>query len=128
MEPRPGRPSSDSSVIEWHKAQLAPALSPLVMSMTPSPSLSLAGRPMTALALISLAVAFGSLSRAEVRPLGSSRSCAVSACRVSRSSASTSRCKPSSRSRSGVTFLSAMPAGRRTASVQKRSLPKVSNS
>jgi len=94
--------------------------------MRPSPLLSLIGMPITALALISAMVVKGSLSSAEVRPLGSARRCAVKVRLVASSSASMSICTPDCSACIGVTPAATMPAGRRTASVQKPSLPNVS--
>ena len=65
--------SSEPSVIVWQSAHVTPTLSPFAMSILPSPLLSFGTMPMTALALISLAVVAGSLSSFDVLPLGSFR-------------------------------------------------------
>ena len=76
---------------------------------------------------MSIAAVCGSLSSAEVRPLGSARNCAARACRIAGARASTSTLRPSRSAFSGVTRAAMTPACMRAASVQKPSLPKVSN-
>jgi len=129
IEPAPGNSKTDLSVTVWQIAHEMPTLSGPAGAIwiLPSPLLSTATTPATAFASTSFTVTIGSFSIGALAGDMSVFSSFPSASRIAGSIASISTCNPASSACFGVSFASAMPLGSRAASVQKPSLPKVSN-